>query len=244
MNFSDTSMADSNRAKITANTLLAVDFFSNLGATDRAAIAERCHGTRYSAGANIVLQRDEFTDVFFIVSGDVRVIFHAQSGKEVQFRDQTAGACFGELSAIDGEPRSAEVAALTDVFVGAIKAHDFLDIATCYPAVSAKVLLQLTAMVRSLSDRVIELSTLGVPNRIHAELLRIARAHGTENNSSDITPAPTHADFANRVSTQREAVTKEFGRLVRLGVLQRSHGALCVPDVRRLEKMVRNLTDE
>lgn len=148
-----------------------------------------------------MLQHDEFTDLFFSVGGDVRVIFHAQSGKEVLFRNQTAGECFGKLSAIDREPISAEVTALTDVFVGAIKAPDFLDIATCYPAVSAKVLLQLTSMVRSFSDRVVELSTLGVANRIHAELLRIARAHAIENISSDITPAPTHADFANRVST-------------------------------------------
>jgi len=236
-------MVDNKRAAITADTLLAVDLFRELDASDRAAIARRCDGATFAAGANIVLQRDERTDVFFIVSGTVRVTFHSKPGKEVQFRDQSAGESFGELSAIDREPRSAEVAALTDVFVGSIKANDFLDIATLYPAVGVKVLQQLASMVRSLSDRVVELSTLGVANRVHAELLRLARAHGVSGNAADIDPAPTHAELASRVSTQREAVTKEIGRLVRHGILARERGSLRITDVARLERMVQNVAD-
>lgn len=236
-------MADSKRAAISAETLLAVDLFRDLDARDRAAIAARCDGAMFPAGAGIVLQRDDRTDVFFIVSGTVRVTFHSKPGKDVQFRDQYAGECFGELSAIDGEPRSADVAALTDVFVGAIRADDFRDIATRYPAVGTKLLRQLTSMVRSLSDRVVELSTLGVANRIHAELLRLARHHGIEGNTAQIEPAPTHAELASRVSTQREAVTKEIGRLVRDGILARTRAGLRVTDVGRLESMVENVAE-
>ena len=236
-------MADNNRAQITADTLLAIDLFRELDRQDRAAIAKRCDGSRFDAGNNIVLQRDNRTDVFFIVSGTVRVAFHSKPGKDVQFRDQYAGECFGELSAIDGDTRSAEVTAVTDVFVGAIKAHDFLDIATSYPPVSAKVLKQLASMVRSLSDRVVELSTLGVANRIHPELLRLARHSEVTGNTAALIPTPTHAELASRVSTQREAVTKEIGRLVRAGILAREQGLLRVVDVERLETMVETLAD-
>jgi CRP/FNR family cyclic AMP-dependent transcriptional regulator len=231
------------QAQINAETLLAVDLFRDLNDKDRAAIAARCEGSRFSAGSKIVLQEDNRTDVFLIISGQVRVIFNSKLGKEVQFRDQNAGECFGELSAIDGEPRSAEVNTLTDVFVGTIKSADFLDIATNYPSVSAKLLHQLTYMVRSLTDRVVELSTLGVANRFHAELLRLARSHGVINNKSLIKPAPTHAEFASRVSTQREAITKEIGRLVRHDILERTRGGLNIPDVVRLETMVKRLVD-
>lgn len=239
----DPPMATIMRAAISPDTLLAVDLFRDLDLGDRTAIAERCHGARFPAGANIVRQRDDRTDVFFIVSGSVRVSFHSKPGKDVPFRDQFAGECFGELSAIDGQSRSAEVTALSDVFVGTIAAPDFLDIATRYRAVGKKVLQQLTSMVRSLSERVVELSTLGVANRIHAELLRLARHHGVEGTSAEIQPAPTHAELASRVSTQREAVTKEIGRLVRNGILARGRGYLRITDVARLERMVENVTD-
>ena len=96
-------------------------------------------------------------------------------------------------------------------------------------------------MVRSLSDRVVELSTLGIANRIHAELLRLARHSEVTGNTAALIPTPTHAELASRVSTQREAVTKEIGRLVRAGILARGHGLLRVVDVERLETMVETL---
>lgn len=230
-------------ANVTAETLLAVDLFRDLSADVRAAIAASCTGELFEAGERIVLQRDDRTDVFFIVSGTVRVSFHSKPGKDVQFRDQHAGECFGELAAIDGHPRSADVIALDDVFVGTIKARDFLAIATRYPEVSTKLFVQLTSLIRSLRNRVIELSTLGVNNRIHGELLRLAREHGIQDNQAEIRPAPTHADMASRVSTHREAVTKEIGALVKSGVIERGRGVLRVIDVRRLEVIVENVSD-
>ena len=230
-------------ATINGDTLLAVDLFRDLSPQVRAAIAQCCKGGVFESGERIVLQRDDRTDVFFIVSGTVRVSFHSKPGKDVQFRDQHAGQCFGELSAIDGHPRSADVVALSDVFVGTIKGRDFLEIATQYSEVSTKLFVQLTALIRALSDRVIELSTLGVKNRIHAELLRLARQYGIQDNQAEIRPAPTHADLASRVSTHREAVTKEIGALAKNGVVDRARGVLHVLDVQRLETMVKNVSD-
>ena len=43
---------------------------------------------------------------------------------------------------------------------------------------------ELTRLVRSLSERVVEFSTLGVKNRIHAELLRLAREHMRDGNTA------------------------------------------------------------
>jgi CRP/FNR family cyclic AMP-dependent transcriptional regulator len=48
----------------------------------------------------------------------------------------------------------------------------------------------------------------------------------------------THAELASRLSTHREAVTREIGELIRLGVLQRSGNDLLVPDLNALEQLV------
>lgn len=229
------------RLTITADSLNAVDLFRGLPASERAAIAPRLRGMRYPAGHPIVTQLDRRNEVFFILSGTVRASFHGVAGKDVQFRDQHAGEMFGELSAIDGQPRSAEVIALSEVFLAVASAEDFLAIAAEHPAIARRVLTRLAALVRALSERVVEFSTLGVNNRIHGELLRLAREFGVVDNEALIKPAPTHADIASRVSTHREAVTREIAALARCGLLERRRGMLRIKDVVRLETLVNDV---
>ncbi len=97
---------------------------------------------------------------------------------------------------------------------------------------------RLTSLVRLLCERIYELSTAGVSTRIQAELLRLVADTDLRGNSAVIAPLPTHADIASRVSTHREAVTRELGELTRAGLIERSHGTLVVRDIARLRGMV------
>jgi hypothetical protein len=98
--------------------------------------------------------------------------------------------------------------------------------------------------VRSLTTRVYEFSALAVNNRIQAEVLRLAKLVPREGKSARIGAAPTHAEIASRISTHREAVTRELNRLSRLGIIERRGGALLVKDVDRLAAMVHEVTGE
>jgi len=59
-----------------------------------------------------------------------------------------------------------------------------------------------------------------------------------------IVPAPTHVEIASRVSTHREAVTRELARLARIGIIERRRGTLLIKNVDRLAAMVRDATGE
>ena len=59
-----------------------------------------------------------------------------------------------------------------------------------------------------------------------------------------IAPAPTLAEIADRVSTHREAVSRELSRLAKLDLLQRTEGGLLVKRLSRLEEMVRDAKGE
>jgi CRP/FNR family cyclic AMP-dependent transcriptional regulator len=74
--------------------------------------------------------------------------------------------------------------------------------------------------------------------------LRLARLAPRQGKSANITPIPTHAEIASRISTHREAVTREFNRLAKLGVIQRQGSMLVVKDVDRLEDMVHEASGE
>ncbi len=225
-------------------TLSTIEPFRDLPAADLDAMAQRCRWRRYGAGQQVVGHQEESRDVFFVVSGRVRVTLISVSGKEVTFRDLNAGEMFGELAAIDGQPRSANVIALTDTLIASLSGEAFWQVLREQPEVAAVTLKRLVANVRDLSERVFEFSTLTVNNRIQAELLRLALAHLQDDaERAGIAPAPTHAENANRVSTHREAVTRELSRLAQAGVVERRSGKLLVLDVARLRRMVENVLE-
>jgi CRP-like cAMP-binding protein len=221
-----------------------IGIFRDLDLREIERLTQRVHWRNYKAHQQIIGHQEASTDVYFMVSGTVRVILFSSAGKEVAFRDIHAGECFGEFAAIDGAPRSANVVALTDVMIGSVSAETFRAILTEYPTVSMAMLTYLTGMVRSLSERIFEFSTLAVKNRIHSELLRLAREGQHEGKCARISPAPTHADIAARISTHREAVTRELNDLTKSGLVQRDGRTLIISDIAELERLVHEVAGD
>jgi CRP-like cAMP-binding protein len=203
-----------------------------------AALARECAWRRYAADQRIIARDAPDRDVYLLVAGRVRVTTYSSAGKQVTFSDEAAGEIFGDMAAIDGEPRSADVIALDEVLIASMSPAAFRRLLAQEPILAERVMRHLAGLVRRLSERVIDLSTLGVQNRIHAEILRLAREAGISRNTARIDPAPKHADIASQVSTYREQVTRELSALARAGVLGKNAGALVVRDVGKLEKMV------
>lgn len=207
-------------------------------------LQRRCSWKRYQPRESIVGYLESSDSVFFIAEGEARVTIYSLSGKIVTFRDLSAGEMFGEFPAIDQRPRSASVEARTRCLLASMPATEFLELLRNEWAVTQALLQKLVTTVRALTTRVYEFSTLAANNRIQAELLRLANSAHQRGNAARITPAPTHVEIASRISTHREAVTREFARLLRMGLIERRRGTLLVKDLDRLTKMVREATGE
>jgi CRP/FNR family cyclic AMP-dependent transcriptional regulator len=201
-------------------------------------LAQHCLWHSVDAGKPLLMRAEQQGDVFLLVSGRVRVTTYSANGRQVTFRDSEAGEHFGDIAAIDGGPRSADVVTLEASVLASLDRAAFMALLREEPVVAERVMQRLASLVRQLSDRVIDLSTLGVQNRLHAELLRLARSAGVENNQARLEPAPRHAALASQISTNREQITRELNVLVRSGVLQKEGKALLVTDAARLESMV------
>jgi CRP/FNR family transcriptional regulator, cyclic AMP receptor protein len=182
-----------------------------------------------AAEADILSYLDQSTDVHFLVAGSARVIIHSASGREVVFVDMGPGQVFGELAAIDKMPRSASVMAVTNTTVAKIPASAFVRLIETHPAVAMALIRKLTADLRRMVERVLEFSTLNVPGRIQAELLRQADLSPAGRSGADnvlLAPGPSLADLASRVSTHREAVSRELSRLAGLNLVKREKAGL------------------
>jgi len=201
-------------------------------------LARQCRWRRFAAGHRVISRQAPDQDVYLIISGRVRVTSFSASGRQVTFRDIPAGDWFGDFAAIDGLSRSADIVALDNALVAAMSPAIFRDLLHSHPAVCDRMLNRLVTSVRELTERVFDLSTLGVQNRVHAELLRLAREAGIRGNAARLDPAPKHTELASQVSTYREQVTRELSALAKQGLLERSGRALVITDVARLEKIV------
>lgn len=225
-------------------SLADVAIFSSLSETSLRALEERCSWRTYQRGELIIGHLDDTDGVFFVTAGSARVIIYSASGRAVAFRDIGAGDMVGEFAALDHEPRSASVEALDSTSIAIMPSSDFRAALETDSQAAMALLIDMVGRLRQLTSRVYEFSTLAVQNRIHAELLRLARQTSSNGTSVEIEPAPTHADIAGRISTHREAVSREFSRLARLGLLERTGGKLLVTDIDRLSEMVEKATQE
>lgn len=215
-----------------------IALFSDLSPHDLSRLEQQCRYRRFAADEHIVDRDSPSTDVLFLVRGQVRIVNYSMSGREITFDELATGAFFGEVSAIDGKPRSTGVMALEDSLVLALPRPVFLELLRANPLVAMRVMQRLAAVVRSANERIMDLSTLAAQNRVQAELLRQAQVHRQRPNAAIIEPIPVHSDIASRVSTTRETVARVLNDLARKGILERCKGALVIHDVHRLQSMV------
>ena len=225
-------------AKDSKNSLAVVELLSELSPESLDALEKRVGFRRYKAKELIFDLESGGTEVYFIVEGKVQVVNYSPSGREVSFAQVAAGGYIGELSAIDGRPRSATIVAVEDTTLASISADAFGALLLDYPHIALDVLQRLSAMVRAADERIMDLTTLSAINRVHSEVLRMSVASEDEDNTALITPIPTHSEIAARASTTRETVSRVMSHMARVFILERAEKALKILDVERLSSLV------
>lgn len=233
---------------VSANPLLLenIYLFQDLTNAEKAEVAKYLKVMHFAKSLQILVRHETGDDVHFICRGKVRVTIFSQSGKEASYQDKSEGELFGELSAIDGRTRAADVIALTETTTLQMTQSDFVHIIREYPSLNQRLLQSLVHNIRGLTDRVFEFTAMDVPTRIRSELLRLATGEPgrTENFKAQpvevvLEPAPKHADIASRVSTTREAVTREINVLLDAGLIDKSgRKTLTVCNVRALAESI------
>lgn len=220
--------------------LAQVSILATLSEPSLRYIAQCCAWRQCEAGSQILGYQDPSTDIFFLLVGKARVIVYSLDGKAVVFTDLKPGAMFGEIAAIDRKPRSASIEALETCTIASLSSDQFEALLLREPSVAMATLREIAADVRRLSERVFEFSTMAVRNRIHAELLRLAGQGHEVGGEVTLSPAPSLSDIANRISTHREAVSRELSRLSARGLLRRESGSLRITDLGKLAELVDN----
>ena len=220
-------------------TLDRIPVLANLPDSVRREIEKRSSWKEYKTDEQIIDRESESRDVFFVAAGVVRIVNYSYSGREVSYDEIRAGGMFGELSAIDGKPRSASVVAMKRTLVAGLAPEIFKKLMREHPDFAVAVIERLAEIIRISNDRIMDLSTLGAYSRVYAEILRLARTLAKdEAESALIDPLPVHSNLAAACGTTRETVARAVSDLIKKGIAEKQGSGLNVKDLWGLKDIV------
>jgi CRP/FNR family transcriptional regulator, cyclic AMP receptor protein len=213
-------------------------FLASLQQPDLEALAQRWAVRSYRNNDAIIAHRDDGCDVFFLLEGRARVTLFSENGREIAYRDVGPGEIFGELAGIDRKPRSASVVALEPARAARLPEAAFREMVGTHPIFAWALLEHLSAQLRRMTDRVFEYSTLVVRKRLIRELLREAATAELVDGRPCIRPAPSHVELAAKISSHREAVSREMSTLAKKGLIEKRGNRLVLRQPETLELLV------
>lgn len=199
--------------------LKKIDLFNQLSDEELVQVSAVLTEKRAAKGGTVLMAEDPGKNVFLLLDGEAKVTMLGQDGKEFLLTLLEEGDFFGELSALTGEDRSANVVALTDCRLGLITNGDFLKLLTEIPALSISLLRSLAHRLRASSFKLGEFALMDVTDRVKHTLMGLADS--TNNGGQRVLiKRPTHVMLASMVGTSREMVTRALSLLEETGELK------------------------
>lgn len=221
-------------SSVTGTALASFSLFEALNLEERESLACCFKLKHYSRNQYVISSTHQDTDVFFILSGNIQACAFSENGRQIHFEELSAGMMFGELSAIDQRERSSECICLSETKVAVISRNDFMRIVSENDSVNRALLVRLATLVRTQLRKIYEFSSFSVAQRLRLELLRMASSADKTEGLIEFDSVPTHAEIASRISTHREAVTRELKLLETQNIITWKRGNYAIHDTSRL----------
>jgi CRP/FNR family transcriptional regulator, cyclic AMP receptor protein len=224
---------------ITADVFARSPLLRNLPEASLAQLATCARRRTYRRGEVIFHQGDPGDAMHLIQSGRVKVVLDAESGDEALIAIIGPGDSFGELSLIDGEPRSATVVALEPVETVSVARADCMAFARTHPAAMERMLITLAGMVRRADSGLADLVFLDLEGRLVKKLLELAASHGRPvDGAIEIELPMTQEDLAAMIGATRASVNKLLGWYEERGAIQRRGRRIAIFDQERLRRRI------
>jgi CRP-like cAMP-binding protein len=191
---------------------------------------------RNFARRELVCRKEDAADgLYMLFSGLLQAVDIAEDGREIGLNLIKPGSFFGELSVIDGQPRSAHVIALQPSAVGIIPQAAAREVFYKLPATAEAMMKHLAALVRNLSAFRALLAIPNAQQRVYALLQQLSQQ--MPGGLVVIQNLPKQQEIAIMINTSRETVSRAIAHLVSIGVLEKDFRRLIVREPSRLRRL-------
>lgn len=218
-----------------------IPIFADMEEEDLARLSSSLVRRKYLKGQVVFHKGDEGGSLHIIQTGRMKVVIPSPHGEEVILAILTEGEILGELSLIDGKPRSATVEALEDSEVLSLRREDFLRFLASRFEAALRVMEVLSRRLRDTDALLAETHFLDVTSRLAKKIMDLGRLFGVkEKEGVRIGVRVTQKDLASMVGATRESVNKQIRWLREQGVILFEDGYLTILDPVRLARRARS----
>jgi CRP-like cAMP-binding protein len=174
-----------------------------------------------------------------VLGGQVRIYVMSSEGRELIMNVIMPGELFGEISLIDGKPRSASAVAIGPTDLLHIRRHDFMALLRNNAELCLKFMLILCERVRWTSGLLEDASLLDLTSRLAKRLLSLAQGIGAKQGDSiRIGVKLSQTDLGNMLGVTREAVNKQLREWKKDGIVDMQDGQMLILDPKSLAALV------
>lgn len=199
--------------------LRQIHIFADLTDRESDAVLDLMHQKAIPRGTTVFHQNDSGGGLYLILSGSVKIWRTGRDGRDVTVAVLGEGNFFGEMSLIDGQPRSASASATQSTRLLVLDREHFERSVLAHPRIVAKLLRELSKRLRA-ADQTIENLALGsVRDRLIHLLGHLGRRQPLRGGEGAIERAPTHQDLAEMVGSSRETVTRMLAAMEQEGLI-------------------------
>jgi CRP/FNR family cyclic AMP-dependent transcriptional regulator len=152
--------------------LSCVPLFEKLDADEKALLAAQLDEETYVNGATIFHKGEPGNSIYIVASGEVEIYVEDTTGGRIVFETAKTGDFFGELSLLDGDPRSASAKAVADVKMLKVDREDLLLLFSRSPHAAIDILGVIGRRLRE-ADKLLGLRPVSSPNQVIEDRLNI-----------------------------------------------------------------------
>lgn len=223
--------------------LKSCELFERLSETESERLNHRALVRRFKKKTVIYAPAEAGRTVLVLATGRVKIYDLTSEGRETILAFVEPGELFGELSALDGQPRHEFAEAVTDCEILAIPGGDFMSLLET----RAELALSVTKLVglrrRRIETRLRNILFLPSRPRLIRLLIELVESHGEgKDNRQTIRFPLSHRDFAGLIGVSRETVTLTLGQLQAEGLIAVNRRRLTVLDLDRLHREANRVT--
>lgn len=203
-------------------------------------LGERGRSRRFRPRQRLFREGEPGDHVLAILSGRVKVSVQTRSGREILLAMKGPGDLVGELSLIDGRPRSATAIALDAVEALVVPAPAFTEFVESHPRIAVRLLHMLAEQIRDADRRSLERDTGDITCRVARRLVDLAERVGEHSGSGvEITLTLSQDDLAAWVGATREATSRALAGLRGDGCVTTGRQRIVLTDLAGLRERAR-----
>jgi CRP/FNR family cyclic AMP-dependent transcriptional regulator len=171
-----------------------------------------------------------------IETGLVKIVVASQQGEERIISLLGPGAIVGELSMIDGGPRSASVVAIADCSLSFVSRATFQKYTEAHPELASYLVGTLARRLREADDALAAATFLSVKARLARALLNLAGYVGKNNGGGriELRLKIGQGDLAAMAGVARENVSRTMSEWRKQDIVTRSSDYYCINDPKAL----------